>query len=110
MADINEILKNIVSENKNGESASQGYTVTLTPEDAQILLDQHEKIRGFEENQKLNDIRERVYQETGVPSALLNGADLETCMAQATAIKEYINTIPRYPVIKDNGETFISTN
>lgn len=48
-------------------------------------------------------IREKVATETGVPAALLNAEDEETCMAQAKAIMDFAKP-GAYPTVTDKGE------
>lgn len=50
----------------------------------------------------LQEMREKVAKETGIPSNLLTAGTLEECQAQAQAIKEYAG--PKYPKVKDHGE------
>lgn len=50
------------------------------------------------------ELRERISQETGVPSALLRGNSEEDLRAQAEAIKGYAQTATKYPNVRDAGE------
>ena len=52
---------------------------------------------------KLQNIKENVARETGVPVELLTGADEETCKAQAEAILKFAKP-KNYPGTKQNGK------
>lgn len=50
-------------------------------------------------------IRDKVSQETGVPSALLTGETEEECKKQATTLLGWRGEPAKYPNVKDTGET-----
>ena len=51
----------------------------------------------------LRVMREKVSQETGVPTHLLSGATEEECKTQAEAILDYAKP-KTYPAVRDGGE------
>lgn len=54
---------------------------------------------------KMRQIRDKVSQETGVPSSLLSGKTEEECTQQAKAIMEFAKPARTgYPQVKDSGE------
>lgn len=52
----------------------------------------------------LRDLKDKVSEETGVPSKLLTGANAEELKAQAEAIKAFAGNQQGYPDVKDGGE------
>lgn len=52
---------------------------------------------------EIRSMREKVANETGIPTNLLTGSTEEECRAQAEAIKAYA-TPNGYPKVKDGGE------
>lgn len=53
---------------------------------------------------ELKNIREKVANETGVPSNLLSATTEEECKTQAEAILAFADKKPAYPTVKDGGE------
>lgn len=60
---------------------------------------------------ELRNIREKVANETGVPTSLLSADTEDACKAQAEAILAFAANKPNYPSVKDGGEVSnITTN
>ena len=53
-------------------------------------------------------IRDKVSQESGIPTNLLTAETEEECKAQAEAIKAFAN--PKYPEVRDGGEVHSTPN
>lgn len=51
----------------------------------------------------IRELREKVAEETGVPSRLLTATTEDDCRAQAADIMEYAN-VKGYPSVRDGGE------
>lgn len=61
------------------------------------------ELNGLKKAEEVRLMREKVANETGIPSNLLTGSSEEECKAQAEAIKAYA-TPSGYPKVKDGGE------
>ena len=66
------------------------------------------ELESLKKAEEIRAVRDKISQETGVPSNLLSGEDEEACKAQAAAIKEYASTGRSYPSIKDGGEVNVN--
>lgn len=62
------------------------------------------ELNSMKKTDSIRTIREKVSQETGVPSNLLSAEDEETCKAQAEAIMAFATKNGSYPQVKDGGE------
>lgn len=60
------------------------------------------ELNSMKQAEELRKVREKVADDTGIPAKLLTGASEDECIAQAEAIKAFIN--PSYPNVKDGGE------
>ncbi len=61
------------------------------------------ELDGLKTAEQIRGIREKVSQETGVPTSLLTATTEEECKAQADAIKAYAQPAS-YPHVPDAGE------
>ena len=61
------------------------------------------ELNGLKKAEEVRVMREKVANETGIPSNLLTGSTEEECKAQAEAIKAYAQP-SGYPKVKDGGE------
>lgn len=62
------------------------------------------ELNSMKKTDSIRTIREKVSQETGVPSNLLSAEDEESCKAQAEAIMAFATKNSSYPQVKDGGE------
>lgn len=62
------------------------------------------ELNSMKKTDSIRTIREKVSQETGVPSNLLSAEDEESCKAQAEAIMAFATQNGSYPQVKDGGE------
>lgn len=62
------------------------------------------EVKTLKDAESLRILREKIASESGVPSALLQGVDEESCREQAKAILEFANNKKGYPTVKDGGE------
>lgn len=61
------------------------------------------ELKAMKSAEEVRVMREKVANETGIPSNLLTGSTEEECKAQAEAIKAYAQP-SGYPKVKDGGE------
>lgn len=61
------------------------------------------ELDGIKKEKELNEMREQVATEIGIPANLLTGISEEECRTQAEAIKAF--AVPNgYPTVRDGGE------
>lgn len=64
-----------------------------------------QELDGMKAAKALQEMRDKVAKETGIPSNLLTAGTEEDCKAQAEAIKAFKESgAPKYPNVKDKGE------
>lgn len=61
------------------------------------------ELEGMKKANEVREMREKIANETGVPSHLLNGETEDECREQADAIRAFANPTG-YPKVKDGGE------
>lgn len=109
-ADINEAKKTLADVQKQLDAALAAPKNDEALQAAQAKADKLQKdLDGMKAAEALRVMREKVSKDTGVPAALLTGATEEECTTQATSIKDYAKGSTGYPVIRDGGETTVST-
>lgn len=73
---------------------------------AQEQLEQYRtRAESLQREIETKNAREKVANEKGVPVNILTGATEEECAAQADAILAWRGNAPKYPSVKDAGET-----
>lgn len=63
------------------------------------------QLDAFQKEIATRNARDKIAQETGVPSSLLTGETEDECKKQAENILAWRGEAPKYPVLKDSGET-----
>lgn len=73
---------------------------------AQELAAQYKaQAEALQKEAQTRTVRDKVSAETGVPVTLLTGTTEEECKAQAAQLLGWRGEQPKYPVVKDPGET-----
>lgn len=62
------------------------------------------ELNSLKNANEIRCIRDKVAEEKGIPSDLLNGNTLEECQAQADKLLSFKNSHSGYPSVKDGGE------
>lgn len=117
-AELNAIVSDRLSREREKYSGFEDYKAKAEKFDAaeeaaksdlQKAQEQAEKYKAeLDAIKRENDVRnarEKVATEKGVPANLLTGNTEEECAAQADAFLAWRGEQPKYPAVKDGGET-----
>ncbi len=63
------------------------------------------QLDALQRDNTIRETRQKVATELGIPASLLNADTEEACREQAQAILDFAGTKPKYPNVKDGGES-----